>query len=436
MKNQTKQDKSKSKFDQILDEAWNTLKSMRFAIIILIIITVASIFNLFASEFITPVQGSTAEVYQAYYHEYGEPRATLLTFFQMNSPYRSWWFYTLFGFLMVSLIICIIDRTPGTYKKVFKARFKADASSYEKMKSHGKLSGGPDTLSQFISVLKKNGYRVRTKSSGESTLIDGAKYQIAKGGSYFLHFGFIFLVIGGALISRGEYRVQAAGLPGELLSQDETSWGFNVRVDDFQIEYFPLAKGHLVEIDKNKLGRILTENVDGTFDLEVYRPSNEFLKSVDGGRMTNRIDLKIGGSRIDQSNISDYIATLTVIENGVDLFTQKIEVNYPLRHRGYRFYQSSFNDSRTDDQGRWTTVLEVRKDSGSPFVWMGIAFFSIGVILSLYVIPRDISAIVTPQGETMQLLIGGRAARNKSLFVGEFNLLVDQIRQAINSKAV
>jgi len=434
MNNKIIQEKSKSKFDKILDDAWNNLKSMRFAIIIMIIITAASIFNLFANEFIISTNGTTSEVYQQFHQEYGEPRATLLTMFQMNSPYRSWWFYTLFGFLIVSLAICIIDRTPGTYKKVFKTKFRSDATSYDKMKSNDKLTGGIDTISHVLTVLKKNGYKVRTKESGESTLIDGSKYQIAKGGSYCLHLGFIFLVMGGALIARGEYRVQAAGLPGELLAQDESKWGFNVRVEDFQIEYFPLAMGHLVEIDKNKLGRILTENLDGTFDIEVYRPNNEFLKAVDGVRMTNRIDLKMGGSRIDQSNISDYIATLTIIENGVDLYTKRVEVNYPLRHRGYRFYQSSFNDSRTDDQGRWTTILEVRKDSGSPLIWMGIAFFSIGVILSLYVIPRDISAMVSPQGEMVQLLIGGRAARNASLFEIEFKSLIDQIRLAINSQ--
>lgn len=436
MNNHKIQDKSKSKFDKMLDDAWNNLKSMKFAIIILIIITAASIFNLFANEFIIRAEGTTAEVYQQFYAEYGEPRATLLAMFQMNNPYGSWWFYTLFGFLIVSLAICIIDRTPGTYKKVFKTNFKSEESSFSKMNSHASIIGGPDTTSHLINVLKKNGYKVRTKESGESTLIDGAKFQIAKGGSYCLHLGFIFLVMGGVLISRGEYRVQATGLPGELLSQDESKWGFNVRVDDFQIEYFPLAMGHLVEIDNNKLGRILTENGDGTFDVEVYRPNNDFLKAVAGNRMTNRIDLKMGGSRIDQSNISDYIATLTVIENGVDIFTKKVEVNYPLRHRGYRFYQSSFNDSRTDDQQRWTTVLEVRKDSGSPLVWMGIAFFSIGVILSLYVIPRDISAMVTPQGKMVQLLIGGKAARNRSLYDREFNSLIDQIRRKINSQAV
>jgi len=436
MNNQINQDKSKSNFDKVLDDAWNSLKSMRFAIIILVIITAASIFNLFANEFIISTNGTTAEVYQQFHQEYGEPRATLLTVFQMNTPYRSWWFYTLFGLLTLSLAICIIDRTPGTYKKVFKPNFRSDATAFEKMNSHTKLSGGTSISSDVQAVLKKNGYNVRTKTLDESTLIDGAKFQFAKSGSWFLHIGFIFLVIGGAMISRGEYRVQASGMPGETLARDESTWGFNVRVDDFQIEYYPLAVGHLVEIDKFKLGRIQSKNSDGTFNLEVYRPKSELMRSIEPPRISNRIDHKMNGNRLDQSNISDYVATLTVLENGQDISTHRVEVNLPLRHRGFRFYQSSFNDMRTDAQGRWTTVLEVRKDSGSPVIWVGIAFFTIGVMLSLYVIPRDISAMVTPNGETVQLMIGGKSARNKSLFGEEFNSLIKQIREASKAKAV
>jgi cytochrome c biogenesis protein len=47
----------------------------------------------------------------------------------------------------------------------------------------------------------------------------------------------------------------------------------------------------------------------------------------------------------DRGNIKAYISDLTVIENEKPIFSRQLKVNKPLRYKGFRFYQNSFDPS-------------------------------------------------------------------------------------------
>ncbi len=122
-----KQDKlSREKPTQSFSKIWNSMKSMKFAIVVLLILAFTSIFNLFANEFLPSINGDISQAYKVYKATYGDFRASLLMFFQMSSPYRSWWYTLLLGTLTLSLMICVIDRSPNVFKRVFKPKFIND----------------------------------------------------------------------------------------------------------------------------------------------------------------------------------------------------------------------------------------------------------------------------------------------------------------------
>ncbi|MBT3231422.1 MAG: hypothetical protein HN356_01265 [Calditrichaeota bacterium] len=411
------------KSDDILTSFWNLLKSMRFALILLLIITAASIFNLFAGEFVIPTDGGAEGARAAFTATYGDFRVELLMLFQMYAPYSSWWFISLLVLLSLSLIVCVIERTPKVYKLAFKPRYLQTPEQFERL-ALNKSFNADVTADKLKPMLNKLGFTVWIAEEDSLTLIDAEKFSWARTGSWFVHVGFILLIIGAAMISRADFRSQASGFPGEMLAHDETHWGFNVRVDDFQIEYYPLGPGQWVQLDGYQFAKVLKANQDSTFDIETSGTEVEIIRNVKAERLTNKIDYRYDNSRIDQGNISDYIATLTVVENGRDVFTDRVEVNHPLRHKGYRFYQSSFNDRRTDEQGRWTTVLSIRKDKGSPFVWVGIIIVSIGLLIGMYFVPRRVYLML----DGNKIYIGGTASRNKELFKDEFYKLIKGIR--------
>ena len=67
------------------------------------------------------------------------------------------------------------------------------------------------------------------------------------------------------------------------------------------------------------------------------------------------------------------------------IMMRKISMNHPLRYRGFSFYQSSYIEGPTE-----TTVLSVRNDPGTPFVYAGFLIVIAGVV-SMFVF-RDPSA--------------------------------------------
>jgi len=429
----SKNKKSVSGFEGFFDKGWNLFKSMKFAIILLLIILVASVFNLFANEFIIPTGGDYEHAKITFERFYSPLKANLLIFFQMYNPYYSWWFTSLLAVLLLSLIVCLIDRTPGLLKKSFKPRYPSSVQAILEHPLHSEFKG-KDILNISKEIIKRKGYSIHTIKNEGKTFMDASKNMWSHFGSWMLHVGFVLLIVGGAMIARGSYNVNVSGLPGEFLAHNDDMWGFNVRVDDFKIEYHPIQNRQYVEIDGNIIGQVVKKYEDKTFDIETFSPNRGFLQKVDAERISNRIDRRFQGSRLDQVNISDYLATLTIFENGQEIRTETIEVNKPLRHNGYRFYQSSFDDNRTDELGRWTTVINVRRDSGAPFVWAGILVVSLGLVLGMYFPPKRLNAIYYMEDENEVLLLSGKTSRNKSLFESHFEEIVTEIGKSTDAK--
>lgn len=80
--------------------------------------------------------------------------------------------------------------------------------------------------------------------------------------------------------------------------------------------------------------------------------------------------------------IKDFKSWLEVIEDGKVVKEKTIEVNHPLTHEGYAFYQASYDKERE----RWSGI-EVVKDPGVPLVYMGFLFLVLGLVGIFYVQP-------------------------------------------------
>jgi cytochrome c biogenesis protein ResB len=424
------QPSSDTRTSDALTRLWATLRSMRLAMWLLVVLAAASLFNLFAGEFIVPVEGTTADAAAVYRETYGELRGGVLLIMQMYAPYRSWWYTGLLTLLLLALLACTVDRAPAVSRSIFRPHFLRSEESYRTAPLRAGIVAGRDVADRIVSALRASGYRVWRDDGDRAVYVNAKKFAASAAGAWLVHVGFAFLLVGGAMIARGVYSAQVRGLPGEFLAPDESWWGFNVRVDDFQVTYHPLAAGQLVQVDGRRIGRIVAMNPDGTFDIESFGPGEgDALRSVAAGRISNRVDARRGGNRLDQANIADYVATVTVVEKGREILTKGIEVNSPLRVRGYRFYQSSFDDQRTDAHGRWTTILSVRKDSGSVVLWAGLGTVSLGLVVGFYLVPREVFARVIVVDGTAHAEFVGRCVRGTTVFAKEFKALVAAIER-------
>lgn len=75
----------------------------------------------------------------------------------------------------------------------------------------------------------------------------------------------------------------------------------------------------------------------------------------------------------------DYISELEIIDGDIT-WPARIEMNEPLRYKGYTFFQSSFE--RIDNQE--LTILSVVENRGWLFPYIGTAIITIGLLLHLF----------------------------------------------------
>ncbi len=79
-----------------------------------------------------------------------------------------------------------------------------------------------------------------------------------------------------------------------------------------------------------------------------------------------------------------YSSNITVMDGDLT-WPARIEMNAPLRYKGYTFYQSSFEES---PEGQ-ATVLSVVENKGRLFPYIGTALIAAGLLLHLYFMLRE-----------------------------------------------
>jgi cytochrome c biogenesis protein len=256
--------------------------SVRLAIVLIILLVAASILGTLIP------QGRDAADYAARYGRLAETMVRL----QFTDLFRSFWFLGLLGLFGLNIIVCTLARLSAKARRAFRPRVESDPKALAAGKINDKVRlnmGAAEANGIAVAALRAARYRVKvveeagaeeTGGGGDRIHVLGRKGTEGIFGSDAVHLGLLVIIAGGIVTAAGGFRTDLGLNAGKVL--DVPRAGFALRLDKFETETYP----------------------DG--------------------------------------NVKDWKSTLTVIENGRDLRTQVIEVNHPLVHRGFSFYQSAF----------------------------------------------------------------------------------------------
>jgi cytochrome c biogenesis protein len=304
---------------------------MKFAVWILIVLATLSLFSMFAVEFF-PIDDNVSDWESVYKEKYGA-LFYFLNAFHIQDPYRSWWYQALIGALALSLLLCIIDRFPAGVKAAFGNKPSFNRQKINGYRLRAQIDADNSLFEKTASLFK--GYSVKKLEKNGSVAYSATRGRWGYLGSPLIHTGLLLLVIGGFLAIWG-VSIMGSGFPGDFIESKE--FDFKIRVDDFKIEYYPLGVGQWILVDDKKLGKITRKLKEGTFQVTFFKDEKSFIQELEASRIRNKYDISA-----DRGNISDYISVLTVIDEGKEVYTRSIEVNKPLRYKGFRFYQTSFD---------------------------------------------------------------------------------------------
>jgi cytochrome c biogenesis protein len=292
---------------------WRTLRSMRTALILLLVVAVASIFGSLIPQ-VGVARGAVLRMYAEH-----PTRAQVYEALGLFDVYGSWWFTTTYVLLLISLASCLIPRTralrrglgvrPQALRDLGGMRHFAEAT----------VTAPPErVLEHARAVLRRRRFRVATVEPG----LSAEKGVARETGSLLFHWS-LFLLLIGAVYGKGfGFTGQATVVEGETWIETHAAYdfppdegrffdesmhaGFQVRVDDFAATYHPSGL------------------------------PREFVSRV---------------SLLD--------------ERGGDLGEREVRVNGPLEHEGVKLYQLGYG---------WAPEIEVRFEDrllvGEPIVFI------------------------------------------------------------------
>ena len=260
-----------------LGSVWRTLRSMRTALILLLLVGLASVFGSLVPQVVNSPD-AVADLFQ--------DRPVLARIYRalgLFDVYGSWWFTLLYLLLLISLASCLIPRTRAMVKGF--GRRPAPPRELQALRHYEEttIGGGPDAaLARSTRVLRRRRFRV---------VRDGDALAAEKGGSretgsLLFHWS-VFVILVGAVYGKGfGFMGQATVVEGETWTESHAGYdlppnegrffsedghtGFQVRVEDFDASFHPSG------VPSDFVSRVELIGVDGTSlgmrDVRVNRP--------------------------------------------------------------------------------------------------------------------------------------------------------------------
>lgn len=322
---------------------WDLLSTMRFAIWILILLGVLSLVSMFAGELLPREPQGPGGIGRA-----------LVQLFQMDDPFRSWWYRLLLGTLCLSLLACILNRTPVVWR-LWTKKPPSDAAWLKNVRFRivrTVTAPREEVAARFGAIWH---WRVKNDQ-----IWIGEHGRVGMWGPLMMHTGLLLLGVGALIGSFGGITMQSGGFSGETITaKDVPGMPFEVRIDSFRIQYYPLQPGQMVLVEEDWVGRLVRQQPDSSWIIEQrMRDGSTVTVSAPPYEIRNQFN-----SQMDRSNIKKFASFVTVLENGKEVARQEIAVNSPLRRAGYRFYQNSYDPDNPRVSGTYESVTIAVVDS-------------------------------------------------------------------------
>lgn len=401
-----------------------------------------------------------------YLDQYGAGMTRLLqTLDIIPNMYNSWWFISLLIIFAVNLIVCSLDRLPGTWRLIKQDNLNLSPARLEKMplKREIKFEEEPPAAAERLqSLMAASGWQTSRRTGEAGTLLFAQKGAWSRLGAYLIHLG-IMVIFSGALIGgiwgfkatilfpEGEtvdFVVDSNSATAELIPLD-----FAIYLDEFEISYYPDGTPREFRSDL-----IITDPAVGppwrtsilvnhplrhrgiTFYQADYRALEQYLVhirnlateqenyllAIPGQELTwpeENLFLELAASRADQlKRAHEYRVSLQSPGAEPSVFTmrnrQTVTVERPEGLYGVYIQQ------------RYATGLAVAKDPGVWVVYTGFALMMLGLYLAFMVSHRRLWLSLTPaeEGATRLLFCGG-SNRNRPSFDRRFAELAARLHQ-------
>jgi cytochrome c biogenesis protein len=229
--------------------AWRQLTSMRTALILLMLLAIASI-----PGSLLPQRNQNPMAVREYFKndpELAKWIDRLSGFDVFSAP----WFSAIYILLFISLIGCVLPRT-FEHLKLVRAKPPATPKNLQKLQGYNVFNGDGEELARAHEFFKKNHFRIREQAGS----ISAEKGYFRESGNLLFHLSLILILVGVSIGSLFGMRGDAIIVTGERFinlatSYDSITYGkltderslntFSVRLNQFVAQYDPRTNSPL-----------------------------------------------------------------------------------------------------------------------------------------------------------------------------------------------
>jgi cytochrome c biogenesis protein len=458
--------------DSALEWLWHFLTSMKFAIVIMLVLAVAAIVGALVIQAPAGVVDDAQarnEWLAGVRPRWGaltDPMATLGIFWIFSTL----WFRLLVGLLAASLIACTVQRIPGTWRTMTKPHVDVGASFFEHAPQHEAMTfqrPPAEVLATAQAVLKKKGYRSLTMDDGVVHLY-ADRNRWAPWAGLVAHASIVVILAGAIIGSLWGFRDGQFMLAEGATSAVPTIPGAVITLNSFKDEYSPTTGqpiDYVSDVTVTKDGQVVVANhqlrVNDPLRFEgvsfyqaffgpaaVLTVANAEGDVLHEGGIPLAWTLNEGGNKVGSFTLPDQDLTVWVVSTAGanDPRVKPGQVAVEL----YRGSSGEAITQQTIDQGAAAEIegltftfereakftgLSVAHDPGTPIVWLGCFLLIAGFAVRLYVPFRRLWGRLETRPDGGSSLAIAAVGRRDTALENEFTDLVTDIRQAVIGQA-
>ena len=301
--------------ESLVDKGIRLLSSVRFGIVMLVLMLVCCMIGML-------IMQQNVEGFRQYYQKLSPAQRELYGTLGFFDIYRSWYFTLLLAVTGLNIILSSIDRFPTAWRYIRRPKLLASPNFVRAQTFHiaTELSGSTEKAVESISdSWKAQGFRPRVTKDQASITLFAQRNVWNRLGAYVVHAALLTIFVGGFLTSR---------------------YGI----------------GGVMEIKPGQSSDVFVTFESGIAGDKVSKAQMPF--SVECTDLQQQLVRPEGG--LDVMNTIDWLSYIKIRDGGEEV-PALVHLNFPFDHRGYRFFQSSFQP-----QGNARTItLELESPEGN-----------------------------------------------------------------------